>query len=147
MKGSVSVTDKGWGRAKREAASLKGRAVRVGLRAGGASGEVIQYAAYNEFGTKTVPARPFMRTAADTGRDKAGALMGQLARAVVGGRISGEQALDRVGLWFVDFVQQTIQNAASWAKPLSPRTIAAKGSSKPLIDTRVMLRSVDYEKE
>lgn len=147
MAGSVAAVDKGWERIKHEAKALEGRGVRVGLRAGGASGEVVQYAAHNEFGTERIPSRPWMRRTADNGKAAVAAQMGALARGVVDGRLGAEAALDRLGLWYVNELQKSIQSSPGWAAPLSPATVARKGSSVPLIDTRAMLRSVDHEKD
>ena len=145
--GRVVVRDLGWNDIKRDVQALRNRGVKVGLRAGGATGEVIEYAAYNEFGTERIPSRPFMRRTADTKRPEIFAAMAGFASAIATGNLRPQQALNQLGLWYVDRIRQTIQSAGAWAEPMSPRTVREKGSSAPLIDTRVMLRSVDHEVE
>ena len=58
------------------------------------------------------------------------------------GRASFSQFLNAAGVFMVDGVKKSISGDA-WT-PNSPVTIALKGSSKPLIDTGVMLNSVTF---
>lgn len=150
MAGNVVVRDLGWKRIKTEVRELHGRGVKVGLRAGsGSTGGVpiVEYAAYQEFGTDTIPARPFMRHAVDTNEKQIAQVAKAAAQRVVSGRSNADGALDMLGLWFKSRIQDSIRTAAAWAAPLSPRTIRQKRSSRPLIDTASMLNAVDYEKE
>lgn len=146
MAGNVRVRDLGWRKIKTDVKALDGRGVKVGLRAGAASGDVIMYAAAQELGTDTIPARPFLRRTVDTSEREVGAFARSLAAGIVAGRLGAEQALDRLGLWFQSRIQQSITSARSWATPLAPPTVARKGSSAPLIDTGTMRASISYEK-
>lgn len=147
MSGSVRVVDRGWARIEREARNLRLRSVRVGIRAGRANGgvEVVDYALFNEFGTRDIPSRPFMRRTADLAQPD----LSNFARAQLGAMMDGginvQVLLNRIGLWFRERMQATIRDAPSWAEPLSEATEGLKGSTVPLIDKGFLHNSVDYE--
>lgn len=107
-----------------------------------------EYAAYNEFGTSRIPARPFMRTTANEHQNEwcetlAGALKGEILKD------NAKGAMGLVGEQMKAHIQQTIQKG-SFA-PNSPKTVAnkrAKGKVEPdhpLIDTGQMLASIISE--
>lgn len=101
---------------------------------------VAYVATIHEFGTSRIPARPFMRPAvADHGQEWMDTLA-QGARAAIQGSMDPANVLEVVALQAAGDVAQKIQ--AVTAPPLSPVTIARKGSSKPLIDTGQMFQSV-----
>jgi HK97 gp10 family phage protein len=106
------------------------------------------YAAYNEFGTSRIPARPFMRTTASEHQNEwcetlAGALKGEILKD------NAKGAMGLVGEQMKAHIQQTIQKG-SFA-PNAPRTVAnkrAKGKVEPdhpLIDTGQMIASIISE--
>ena len=106
------------------------------------------YAAYNEFGTSRIPARPFMRTTANEHQNEwcetlAGALKGEILKD------NAKGAMGLVGEQMKAHIQQPIQKG-SFA-PNAPRTVAnkrAKGKVEPdhpLIDTGQMLASIISE--
>ena len=106
------------------------------------------YAAYNEFGTSRIPARPFMRTTANEHQNErcetlAGALKGEILKD------NAKGAMGLVGEQMKAHIQQTIQKG-SFA-PNAPRTVAnkrAKGKGEPdhpLIDTGQMIASIISE--
>lgn len=106
----------------------------------GAALNVAQVAFWNEFGTVRSPPRPFFRTTiareSKTWGDK-------LGKAVVATNYDGQKALALLGQSMRDDVESAI---AQWAAPRNaPSTIARKGFDKPLVDTGVMQRAVDYE--
>jgi hypothetical protein len=151
MDAHTIVIDRGWKRIKREHARLHGRGVKVGLLAGGpASAEgvaVVDYATFNEFGTSTIPARPFMRRTADREQRNVSKFAHRLVAAVIAGRMTREGLLDALGLWYQMKMRSTIRTARRWATPLAPATIRAKRSTAPLIDDGVMLGAINYEIE
>ncbi len=147
MASNVTVRDLGWKNAKAAVKALDGRGVKVGFPAGKAPGDVIDYAAYNEFGTEHIPSRPFMRRSVDTAEREIASFGKAQAMAVASGAITAEQALDRLGLWFQSRIQNTITTARGWAVPNAPATVRQKGSSSPLIDTGRMRAAVTYEKD
>lgn len=101
---------------------------------------VAAVAYYNEFGTATIPARPFMRQAIARNQDRWPELLGACLKQT-GGNI--EMALDMASERIVSQIQQEIRSVE--APALAPSTIAAKGFEKPLIDTAHMLNSVAHE--
>lgn len=86
-----------------------------------------------------IPPRPTMRPTASAKRTEWADTMRKGAKAALNGQISGRDALERLTLRAAGDVSAAI--AALQAPPLSPRTVAAKGFSKPLVDTGQMLRS------
>jgi HK97 gp10 family phage protein len=106
------------------------------------------YAAYNEFGTSRIPARPFMRTTANEHQNEwcetlAGALKGEILKD------NAKGAMGLVGEQMKAHIQQSIQKG-SFA-PNSPKTVAIKRNKgkvepdHPLIDTGQMLASIISE--
>lgn len=148
----VVVLDRGWKDIKKRIRDLDGKGVAVGIRArdAGKQGpdgtDVIDYAIYNEFGTETIPARPFMRRTAATAEAEVRKVAGRWAGMVVAGRMTVAQALGSLGEFYMAKIQGTIRSATGWAAPLSPRTIKAKGSTKPLIDHGVLINTVGWER-
>jgi hypothetical protein len=101
---------------------------------------VAQAAFWNEYGTTRAPARPFFRTTiareSKTWGDK-------LAKALVAVNYDGPTALGLLGQSMRDDIENAI---AQWSSPgNAPLTIKIKGFDKPLVDTGVMQRAVDYE--
>ncbi len=99
-----------------------------------------QIAAENEFGTSRIPARPFMSTSFDENRDKINRIIASEYDKIIAGESTVSKSLNLIGLFGIDLIQQKIR--AIHYPPNSPRTIAAKGSSKPLIDFGQMVQSV-----
>lgn len=102
-----------------------------------------QIAAENEFGTRYIPARPFMRTSFDENRQKIiNAVSGEYNK-IINGQSTVKKSLNLLGLLGVGLVQQKIR--AIHYPPNSPRTVAIKKSSKPLIDFGQMVQSVRHK--
>lgn len=96
--------------------------------------------AIHEFGLG-VPQRSFLRSTMDENRDKYNDALRRIGRLVVQGRLrSTEQGLAQLGARCVGDVQAKIR--AGVPPALSPVTVAAKGSSTPLIDTGQMWSSI-----
>lgn len=117
----------------------EGEATHTG--ANGESADMALIAAYNEFGTSTTPARPFLKQTIDGNQDKIKAMCEQTVKDIADGK-STEQCLKQLGAYGVGLVQETIANG-SFA-PNNPQTVKKKGSDKPLIDTGQMRQSVHY---
>jgi hypothetical protein len=141
--------DMGWKEIELNIKQLKGRKVKIGIM-GNESVEgtsVVDYAIYNEFGTRNIPSRPFMATTADRYRDATVKVAEAMVGNVIDRKYNVDTMLARLGAWYQAKVQQTIRDAKEWAVPNNPETIKAKGSSSPLIDTGRMVGSVRYEVE
>lgn len=127
--------------------------VKVGFPSGQASGENINKAVWNEFGTRggasgggwggPIPERPFMRNAMTGNSAKYQAALKQAAKSILNGTLSLQVVLSRLGIMAVGDIQASITALSS--PPNSPVTIALKGSSKPLIDTGEMRQAVTYK--
>lgn len=100
---------------------------------------VATVAFWNEFGTVKAPARPFFR---DYIKKHSGEWPDQMAAALKASNYDTRQAFEIMGTIVKDGIVKSIVDTNS--PPLSPITIARKGFAKPLIDTGVMQRSVDY---
>ena len=100
-----------------------------------------EIAAYNELGTSTIPARPFMKQSFENHEDELRAACERVNAALASGR-SVEQALDALGVAIKGLVQTEIVEGGFTENASS--TIKKKGSDKPLIDTGTMRQSVNY---
>lgn len=102
---------------------------------------VAQVAFWQEYGTDAgVPERPFIRDMVNKRSPRWGVKLGNILRK---NDYDAQLALTLMGELIKGQMQQSIN---SWATPPnSPQTAKEKGFSKPLIDTAVMLRSVDYQ--
>lgn len=101
---------------------------------------VAQAAFWNEYGTKRAPARPFFRSTIQKQSPTWGDRLGKAVKAM---NYDGQKALALLGQSMRDDVESSI---AQWTEPgNAPLTIKIKGFDKPLVDTGVMQRAVDYE--
>lgn len=103
---------------------------------------VIQVAAWHEFGTEDIPARSFLRAYVDENQARLRAMLSALAVSVATGKRTKADALEILGAKMVGEIQARI--AAGIDPPLSPATIARKGSSVPLIDTGQLRSSISF---
>lgn len=102
----------------------------------------VDVAIANEYGTPTAPPRPFVSTTADVFREAWLLLMGRTLGLVVDEKITAVQALEIVGQRAVGDMKHVLLEAM-W-EPNAPSTIARKGSSTPLVDSRQLLNSISY---
>lgn len=103
---------------------------------------IAQYAAENEFGTRYIPERSFMRSSFDENLPLIEAFVVRQAGFVIDGTIDPIEMLKRIGLVMQSNITTKIRQIVS--PPNSPRTIAIKKSSKPLIDTGFMINAIRY---
>ncbi|KMO33906.1 hypothetical protein VQ02_19905 [Methylobacterium variabile] len=102
---------------------------------------VAMVAAIDEFGApaNNQPPRPFFRSMI---ADKSSGWPTSLAATLKTTNYDPKAALGLMGEGIKGQLQQSILDLTS--PPLSPKTIARKGFDKPLIDSSVMINSVDY---
>lgn len=153
-------TDKGMKSFRRFMKQRDRPAVVAGFRENGPGGQqhspdspltVADVAALNEFGTDTIPSRPFMRITADANQDKWQGLMNNVVREAVDASIKSPRAggaaaargMSRVGLQMESDIRATIDSSVGPVNADS--TIAKKGSSGTLIDSGQMKQSIDSE--
>lgn len=149
----VKDTDRGYAERLRRLRFLAtGAKVRAGIHAPqGAAyhGSVhgvkltnIEVAAWQEFGTARIPARSFIGVWFTLNVTKLHETYKTQALRYLKGTGDEHQLFNRVGAWMVGGIKQRI--AKGIPPPNAPSTIAAKGSSKPLIDTGQLRASIGY---
>lgn len=116
---------------------------RKGTRRKKGNQSMPEIAAQNEYGTKTIPARPFMSTAVDMNRAVINDYIEKQYKAILDGRATTDKALGLIGQLMTGLIQKRIRQIVY--PPNAPSTIARKGSSKPLIDFGQMIQSVRYQ--
>ena len=133
---------------KRKVRLLCGTSVNVGFFGGRHfekknNIDVVKVAATNQYGTDKIPSRPFMSMSADVMQDRNADTFVKYAIEFIhnGGGVS--EVFEKIGKLCSQIIREVIGNGDY--VPLSPVTIARKGSSQPLIDTGTMKRSVEYE--
>jgi hypothetical protein len=156
-KALVTEIDRGWGALKKTLEVIKasngGAIVQVGF-VGAAADQVhagaqgltnAELGTVHEFGSPAagIPERSFLRSTFDEGRGEYKELSRKLLRAVIERRISVATALKVLGLKVESDVRARIR--AGIPPPNSPATVAAKGSSTPLIDTGQMLNAISSQ--
>lgn len=104
------------------------------------SGPVAQVAAWNEFGTKTTPARPFMRHTVASKSPRWGNALGMALRRH---KYDARAALSDMGQGIQKQMRESI---TTWTDPPNSKiTRELKGKNKPLIDSGTMRNAVDYQ--
>lgn len=101
---------------------------------------ILEVAIYNNFGTATIPRRPFMENASPKLQEMWKDLLASAQKRVNTGEISVETVLKAASLKGESVVRTEID--AITDPPNSPETIARKKSSKPLIDSGDMRKYV-----
>jgi hypothetical protein len=144
--GKVRDIDKGWKKVIKSIYDLNGAFTKVGVQQGTPSDtpgvDMVTIAAANEFGNGSIPARPFMANAFEKNKQNLYDIAKKQYAKVLDNQEDPKRALGLIGAWYQAKVQLEIRNG-SFA-PLSLATIAAKGSSKPLIDTGQMINSIRH---
>lgn len=143
---SKIIRDSGWSpKIKR---LLKGATVTVGLHEDDSAREddsatnaMIGF--WHEFGTKDVPARSFLRSTADKKSRAHKALISKIAAKAVRNELPMEHGLGLFGMKVASDVKEKIRSHIQ--PPLKDSTIAAKGSTTPLIDTGQLINAIDHE--
>jgi len=103
---------------------------------------IAAYGFANEYGTKDIPERSFMRTSFDENVSKIQSDMNNEAGKVMAGQSTVKSALSVIGMKHVDRMKRKIGSNIQPAN--HPETIKRKKSSRTLIDTGAMLNSVQY---
>lgn len=142
----VEDRDLGYTRIVSGMKELDGAAVVVGvLRNAGKADDnktdLVDVAVYNEYGTRDIPSRPFLRIATDVNGDD----WQKLAEDLIIRGVSRSRVLNVVGLQAVGDIQEVF--GSEKLKPNAPATVARKGSAAPLIDTGRLRQSIHYRVE
>jgi len=140
--------DRGWKRIKKDIKSFDNDKVKVGLLSDSGKAEdgdvdLAAVAAFNEFGTKDIPARPFMAQTFDKNRDKLKRITESLYGRVIDGNISSFIAIRQLGEWYTGKMQKMVTRGSYVANARS--TVNQKGSSRPLIAKGHMRDSIKFK--
>jgi hypothetical protein len=102
---------------------------------------VAAVAAYNDFGTRRIPPRPFFRNMV---AKKSPEWPDQIERLLKANDMDAQKTLGQMGAKIAGDLRQSIVDTNE--PPNAPSTIRGKGgASKPLVDTGHMLNSIDFE--
>ena len=148
MKSTLKVNDKLWKEIKAQFPKIDKAVVKTGIQSDAGENEgvsIAEYAAFNEFGTRTIPERPFMRKTFDDNLANHNKLIERLFKGMLGGKLDAKMAFKILGQQTEDDMKNTIMTGIF--TPNSDCTVAKKGSSRPLIDTGTMRNSIRYEVE
>lgn len=122
--------------------------VKIGIFSKESGSELVLIASVHEFGTDKagknnsviIPERSFLRSTVDENKQAIIRIIEKNKTAIVKGKKTKKQVLDEIGLFVVGEVQEKIAKGIDPANATS--TVAAKGSSVPLIDTGRLRQSI-----
>lgn len=104
----------------------------------------VDIATWNEYGTRRIPSRPFIRISADTNRQA----WAKMAQRCINDVIDGDDPRDAVqviGHKMVEDIRKVF--GSSKLKDNAPSTIKKKGRNEPLVDSGEMRRRVNFRVE
>lgn len=145
MASSTKDIDKGFKKFRAEMQRAKSATVEIGIHSDAKNEglSIAESGAYNEFGTKDIPERSFMRSTFDKKQSDINADMARRYDQVKTGKIGVHRALSFIGLKHAQDIQDKIGSNISPAN--SESTIARKKSTKTLIDTGAMRQSIRHK--
>lgn len=141
--------DLGFNRIMRDLQKLDGMEVVAGMlkdsgkASNGAS--YVDIATWNEYGTRRIPSRPFIRISADTNRQTWAKIAQQCVNNVIDGD-SPRDAAQVIGHRMVEDIREVFGDTSK-LKANAPSTIAKKGRNEPLVDSGEMRRRVNFRIE
>ncbi len=107
----------------------------------------VEIATIHEFGAPRagIPERSFIRSTFQVRRDELGNIQAAAARGLLDGKYTVDRAFGLIGAWAASAVREQITKYGPFLfSPLAARTIAAKGSSAPLVDTGQLVNSIAF---
>lgn len=147
MSGKIYIDDKTWQALQLKVAKIGQMHAKVGILFDDDHGDfgMVELMAVHEYGSPAagIPERAPIRRTFEENEDKVGKFCARLAKEVVEGRMTGEEALNLLGAFGVNELKKFI--VAGKATPeLAEETIRRKGSSTPLIDTGRLLNAITW---
>jgi hypothetical protein len=106
---------------------------------------LIEIATIHEYGEGDIPERSFIRQALLIHREQIGAFCARLVAKVIARKLTPVRALEILGAYGAGLVKKLIVRGDVGGPDLAPSTIEAKGSSKKLIDTGVLVGVISSE--
>lgn len=116
---------------------------------------VLEVALFNEFGTRSIPERSFLRSTIDENESLINTWREELLRKIIDEDWSVEKALEAIGFRIQTLIQNKIKSNVP--PPNSPATIKRKqalgvlgkevfeGRTSTLIESGLLLRSITYQ--
>ena len=104
---------------------------------------VLDIAIWSEFGTSNMPERSFIRKSFEENKAKYKKTADQLLSAIMDGKITLDNALDRMGLMLQTDIKKFLVDGK--VKPKSKRA-ELEENGKTLVDTAQMMQSITYKK-
>lgn len=148
MKSQLKINDKLWQEVKKQFPKINDVQLKVGIMSDKKADDgtsIAEYGAFNEFGTKTIPERPFMRTNYDSHQDKYNKFTERMLGGVLDLKMKPKQAFDFLGKLVADDLEAIVKG---WILPRNAdSTIAKKGSSRPLNDKGKLRDSFTWKVE
>lgn len=140
------------------------KSVKVGLleskgganRAEGSPMTIAGIGAIHEFGTlyatnadgeQLIPERRWLRGTFETYRAELVDMQVKITKALFANRVKPDQALKLLGVWAANKVKFYVKGTDNVQPPLAQSTIdrRIKNSTRPLVDTGLMINSVNYD--
>ena len=148
MTDDVKDIDLGWKKISKNLKLINKSYTKVGIQGNAGSHEdgkeggatIVMVGVYNEFGTQSIPARPFMRTSIEEKKNEIKKIQDSQYSKILQGKQTVKKALGVLGNYMVGQVQEKIKSIDT--PPNAESTKARKGSSNPLIDTGRMRQSI-----
>lgn len=146
FKVSQRVIDKKWKKIVKNFPAFNNVVLKVGIQKdAGANSEgesIAEYAAKNEYGSRQIPERSFIRSTLDEKRHQIFKLIANEFDKALILKQNPQRALETIGTYVETEIKRKI---TSLRQPFnSPVTIKRKGSTNPLIDTGLMRQSIRY---
>lgn len=116
-----------------------------GLRIYPSGANAASVALYNEYGTKDIPARSFIRGALFAFKSEIEAFIAnEMERYIAGRSADAASSLARIGKFVAGKVKHRINTTSHWARPNAPSTVASKGFDRPLHETDLLSKSISW---
>jgi hypothetical protein len=143
----VIEEDLGWKKILKNLEKLDGAETEAGIFGSGSESpyDEAAIAGAQELGAprRNIPQRPFTRNAFDANLSKMENHIQKEYVSMLEGRLSPRALVARTGEKMADYIVRSILTGTFI--PLSPGTILAKGSSKPLVDKGIMKGAVTHK--
>ncbi len=141
----VEDIDRGWKRIQKQLMKAGGAFTKVGVQEGERredGTDLVTVAAANEFGTKRIPERSFIRSTTDEQRGKVEQMKQRILTGIADGTETIDNGLAKLGEFMETKIRDKIVKLAE--PPNAEFTIARKGSSNPLVDKGQLLQSIRH---
>lgn len=147
----ISTTDTQLKAVQEAVRELKKHEVLVGIpqeknsKRGSVTNAELLFIHTNGSPVRGIPARPVLQPAIEHDKERVGTALGKAVDAAANGK--KEQvlpALEKAGMLGANVCKAWFTNPSNGWKPNKPETVKRKNSSRPLIDTSEMRKSITY---